>query len=76
MKIKLYIAFKKYEYFEITNIGSMYLMIPTWVYLDEQDIKPRFMLTNWTSKGFHLSMVIQDFPLREKVVFLHIYVAG
>jgi len=43
------------------------------VFLDERDIKPvAFSGQKLTSKGFHSESVIQDFPIRNKAVFLHV----
>lgn len=69
--IKLLLPVEIFEYFEITGLdvvpGTLH------VYLDEQDKRPTiYRDQKLTSKGFHPEAVIQDFPLREKAVFLHI----
>ncbi len=69
--VKLILPQEIFEYFEITNINVSDDTLR--VYLDEQDIKPKIHAKHkLTSKGFHSEVVIQDFPLREKAVFLHI----
>ncbi|MGD9930252.1 MAG: hypothetical protein AB7U05_09540 [Mangrovibacterium sp.] len=43
------------------------------VYLEEKDLKPEgYESEKLTSKGFHSPITIQDFPLRDKPLFLHI----
>lgn len=43
------------------------------VFLDERDIKPiAYSGQKLTSKGFHPESIIQDFPIRNKAVFLHV----
>jgi len=43
------------------------------VYLEEKDIKPAgFESEKLSSKGFHPAITIQDFPLRDKAMYLHI----
>jgi hypothetical protein len=43
------------------------------VYLEEKDMKPEgFETEKLTSKGFHAPITIQDFPLRDKPMYLHI----
>ena len=69
--IKLLLPKEIFEYFEIINLSesSDRLLI----YLDEIDNKPViFSGHKLTSKGFHSEIIIQDFPLREKAVFLHV----
>lgn len=42
-------------------------------HLDEEDIKPEeYKNEKLTSKGFHSPIVIQDFPIRDKPLVLHI----
>lgn len=69
--IKLLLPAEIFEYFEITDLD----VVPDTlhVYLDEQDKRPSiYWDQKLTSKGFHPEAVIQDFPLREKAVFLHV----
>jgi len=69
--VKLLLPSEIFEYFEITNLvvqdGSVT------VSLDERDVKPKAYLDQkLTSKGFHSESIIQDFPIRNKAVFLHV----
>ena len=43
------------------------------IYLDELNIKPDgFSKEDLISKGFHREATIQDFPVRDKALFLHV----
>jgi transposase len=43
------------------------------VFLEERDLKPiAYSSQKLTSKGFHPESIIQDFPIRNKAVFLHV----
>jgi hypothetical protein len=67
--IKLLLPKEIFEYFEITSLNVSADALR--VHLDEQDKKPLvFSDKKLSSKGFHSEVVIQDFPLREKAVFL------
>lgn len=69
--LKLLLPSELFDYFEITNLKVEDRSVA--VYLDERDIKPRGCLSQkLTSKGFHPESVIQDFPIRNKAVFLHV----
>lgn len=69
--VRLLLPVEIFEYFEITELNAIGDTLH--VYLDEQDKKPSiYSGQKLTSKGFHPEAVIQDFPLREKAVFLHI----
>ena len=69
--IKLLLPTEIFDYFEIIHIVADEREIH--VHLDEQDIKPSIYTgQKLTSKGFHPSSIIQDFPLRDKAVFLHV----
>jgi len=60
-----------FKYFEIIKIDVDSKVLN--VYLDELDIKPKeYEGEKLTSKGFHASAVIQDFPIRERTVMLHV----
>jgi hypothetical protein len=60
-----------FEYFEITDIDIREKEVH--VHLDEKNIKPEgYELVKLISKGFHKSITIQDFPIRDKAMFLHI----
>lgn len=57
-----------FKYFEIVNVIVLDKTID--VHLDELNTPPADRA--YTSKGFHLAKVIQDFPIRDKAVYLHI----
>jgi hypothetical protein len=60
-----------FEYFEIINLEIREKEVH--VHLDEKNVKPEgYELVNLISKGFHKSIIIQDFPIRDKAMFLHI----
>jgi transposase len=69
--VKLLLPTEIFEYFEITNLVIEDRSVT--VFLDERDIKPTaYSGQKLTSKGFHPESIIQDFPIRNKAVFLHI----
>lgn len=69
--VKLILPSELFDYFEITNLIVEDRKVI--VYLDERDIKPiGYLDKKLTSKGFHSESVIQDFPIRDKAVFLHV----
>ena len=69
--IQLILPPEIFDYFEITNLVIEDRSVG--VYLDERDIKPTgYSEKKLTSKGFHSEAIIQDFPIRNKAVFLHI----
>ncbi len=60
-----------FQYFEITNVAITEKEIQ--VDLDELNNPPiSYKKVKLTSKGFHASVIIQDFPIRERAVFLHV----
>lgn len=60
-----------FNYFEIIKIDVDIKTLN--VYLDELDIKPKeYEGEKLTSKGFHSAATIQDFPIRERTVMLHV----
>ena len=60
-----------FKYFEIIKVDVDSKTLN--VYLDELDIKPKeYEGEKLTSKGFHAAAVIQDFPIRERTVMLHV----
>lgn len=60
-----------FEFFDIVNIESNQSQVD--IYLDEKPDKPEgYELVKLTSKGFHSPIIIQDFPLRDKALFLHV----
>ena len=69
--IKLLLPSEIFEYFDITQVDTKEREVH--LYLDEKPIKPEgYELVKLISKGFHKSIVIQDFPLRDKAMYLHI----
>ncbi len=69
--IKLILPEELFEYFELTNLEVLDQQVH--VYLEEIDLKPAgYEKEKLSSKGFHASITIQDFPLRDKPMFLHI----
>jgi len=69
--VKLLLPTEIFDYFEITNLVIEDNSVA--VFLDEQDIKPvAYSGQKLTSKGFHPESIIQDFPIRNKAVFLHV----
>ena len=69
--VKLLLPSELFDYFEITNLVIEDRSVA--VYLDERDIKPTaYSGQKLTSKGFHPESIIQDFPIRNKAVFLHV----
>jgi hypothetical protein len=69
--IKLLLPAELFEYFAIVNVEVLEKEVH--VYLDEEAIKPEgYELVKLISKGFHPEIIVQDFPLRNKAVFLHI----
>lgn len=69
--VKLLLPVEIFDYFEITNLIVEDRTVS--VFLDERDIKPAaYSGHKLTSKGFHPECIIQDFPIRNKAVFLHV----
>lgn len=69
--IKLLLPPEVFEYFEITQVDIEEKRVT--VYLDERPNKPEgYELVKLKSKGFHPTAIIQDFPLRDKAMFLHV----
>lgn len=60
-----------FHYFEITNVRITEKKIQ--VDLDELNNPPSSHKNiKLTSKGFHAPVIVQDFPVRERAVFLHV----
>ncbi len=60
-----------FEYFEILKLDVTDQAIH--VYIDEINNTPEeYESEKLTSKGFHTSVTIQDFPIRERAVYLHV----
>jgi len=69
--IQLLLPPEVFEYFEITMIDVKEKEVN--IHLDELNIHPKgFEKEKLISKGFHSSATIQDFPVRDKAMFLHI----
>ena len=69
--IKLVLPEEIFEYFKITNI--LIKQEDIHVYLDELANHPvGYENDRLTSKGFHSAITIQDFPIRDKPLYLHI----
>lgn len=69
--VKLFLPTEIFDYFEIANVESEDRTVH--IYLDEMDVKPtEYLHEKLTSKGFTEASVIQDFPLRDKAVYLHV----
>jgi transposase len=69
--VKLLLPSEIFDYFGITNLIIKERSVA--VFLDERDIKPiGYSGQKLTSKGFHPESIIQDFPIRNKAVFLHV----
>lgn len=69
--LKLLLPEEIFEYFEIVHVVSGENEVH--IHLDEKAIKPEgYELVRLISKGFHPAAIIQDFPLRDKAMFLHI----
>ena len=69
--VKLLLPSELFDYFEITNLVVEDRSVT--VFFDERDIKPTsYSGQKLTSKGFHPESIIQDFPIRNKAVFLHV----
>jgi len=69
--VKLLLPAELFDYFEITNLIVEDRSVA--VFLDERDIKPvAYTGQKLTSKGFHPETIVQDFPIRNKAVYLHV----
>lgn len=69
--VKLLLPTEIFDYFEITDLVIEERSVA--VFLDERDVKPTaYKGEKLTSKGFHPESIIQDFPIRDKAVFLHV----
>ena len=59
------------DYFELLNIQTEEEVLH--LYLDEKDIIPKeYAHLELSSNGFYQESVIQDFPIRDKKVLLHV----
>lgn len=67
--ISLILPIELLPYFEVTSVIKHEHRID--LYLDERNNPPRQPNT-YFSKGFTEERIIQDFPLRDRAVFLHV----
>lgn len=69
--IKLLLPTEIFEYFEIVDIQVKDKLVD--VHLNEINNPPaEYSDKKLTSKGFHSSIAVRDFPIRDKSLFLHI----
>jgi len=69
--IKLLLPEEIFTYFEFKDIEVKNNEVHA--YLDEQNIVPDdYKDKKLTSKGFYPTSIIQDFPIRDKPLFLHV----
>lgn len=69
--IQLILPPEIFKYFDIVKVNVEDKEVH--VHLDEKSIKPEgYELINLISKGFHKASIIQDFPLRDKALLLHV----
>ena len=69
--IQLLLPPEIFEYFDIVKVHTDDKEVH--IHLDEKSIKPEgYEIVHLISKGFHQASVIQDFPLRDKAMFLHV----
>lgn len=69
--VKLILPEELFDYFDLINLEIKDNEIHA--HLEELDIKPiEYEDEKLSSKGFHLPIVVQDFPIRKKPLFLHI----
>lgn len=60
-----------FTYFDVLKIDVLENAIH--VYVDEKNILPYGMpKKDYHTKGFHPESIVQDFPLRDKPVFIHV----
>lgn len=69
--IKALLPEEIFEYFEILRVMVSDKTID--VHLDELNLPPsEYKEFKLISKGFHPAVIVQDFPLRERAMFLHV----
>ena len=69
--IKLLLPQEIFEYFDIISVDTREREVH--IHLDEKSIKPEgYEIVKLISKGFHQAIIIQDFPLRDRAMFLHV----
>ncbi len=69
--VRLILPEELFEYFEVTNLVIEDRSVS--VFLDELNVIPEgFSGEKLTSKGFYPTTIIQDFPIRNKALYLHV----
>lgn len=69
--IQLLLPKEIFDYFELIKIEVIDDQVHA--YLDEENNFPEgFEKEKLSSKGFHSTLTIQDFPIRDKPMFLHV----
>lgn len=69
--VRLILPAEVFDYFEVIKVEEVDNEVHA--YLDELNIKPEgYADEKLISKGFHPPITIQDFPLRDKPLFLHV----
>ncbi|MGE0077385.1 MAG: hypothetical protein AB7S48_05955 [Bacteroidales bacterium] len=69
--LKLILPEELFDYFELINFEVRDNQVH--VYLEELELKPSgYEKEKLISKGFHGPVTIQDFPLRDKPMYLHV----
>lgn len=69
--LKLVLPPDLFDYFDIVNVTSSTTSID--VFVDEKFLKPdKYNGEKLSSKGFHETITIQDFPIRDRTVYLHV----
>lgn len=69
--LKAILPTEVFDYFDITKVDIDTKSID--IYLDELNLPPeQYLNEKLISKGFTEATLIQDFPIREKAVYLHV----
>ena len=69
--LKEFLPNEIFDFFEVTKMERNDTLFN--IYLDEKNNIPKeFQKDILVSKGFHETVVIQDFPIRDKPVFLYV----
>jgi len=69
--LKLILPAELFRYFVIVNLDVQDSRLD--IFLEEKNEKPeQYLKEKLSSKGFHSEIVIQDFPIRHKAVYLHV----
>lgn len=69
--IRLLLPREIFDFFDIVSVAVQEKEVH--IHIDEKAIKPEgYELVNLMSKGFHKASIVQDFPLRDRVTYLHV----